>query len=76
MAETQTPAVLWDVVGDKVMVFTLQWPRANALGLPIIEGLRRRAESSQSVSGVSRVGWPLGRRGNRSGVLSARTVVP
>jgi predicted signal transduction protein with EAL and GGDEF domain len=38
--------------------------------------LRRRAESSQSVSGVSRVGCPLGRRSNRSGVLPARTVVP
>ena len=47
MAETQTPAVLWDVVGDKVMVFTLQWPRANALGLPIIEGLSAALDDAE-----------------------------
>lgn len=35
-----TPAVTWDVVKDGVMVVTLQRPRANALGLPIIDGLR------------------------------------
>jgi enoyl-CoA hydratase len=47
MAKTQTPAVLWDVVGDKVMVFTLQWPRANALGLPIIEGLSAALDDAE-----------------------------
>ncbi len=33
------PAVAWEVVKDGVMVITLQRPPANALGLPIIEGL-------------------------------------
>lgn len=39
MSETTAPAVTWDVVKDGVMVVTLQRPRANALGLPIIEGV-------------------------------------
>jgi enoyl-CoA hydratase len=39
MSETTAPAVVWDVVKNGVMVITLQRPRANALGLPIIEGL-------------------------------------
>lgn len=39
MSESAAPAVVWDVVKDGVMVITLQRPRANALGLPIIEGL-------------------------------------
>ena len=36
MSESAAPAVVWDVVKDGVMVITLQRPRANALGLPII----------------------------------------
>lgn len=39
MSEPTAPAVVWDVVKDGVMVLTLQRPRANALGMPIIEGL-------------------------------------
>lgn len=39
MSESAAPAVTWDVVRDGVMVITLQRPPANALGLPIIEGL-------------------------------------
>ena len=39
MSESPAPAVLWDVLKDGVMVITLQRPRANALGLPIIEGI-------------------------------------
>lgn len=39
MSENSAPAVAWDVVKDGVMVITLQRPRANALGVPIIEGL-------------------------------------
>lgn len=39
MSEPTAPAVVWDLVRDGVMVVTLQRPRANALGLPIIEGL-------------------------------------
>ena len=39
MSDTVEPAVAWEVVKDAVLVVTLQRPRANALGLPIIEGL-------------------------------------
>src|SRR5262245_44348018 len=39
MPEVPAPVVIFDVVADGVMVVTLRRPPANALGLPIIEGL-------------------------------------
>jgi enoyl-CoA hydratase/carnithine racemase len=46
------PAVAWQVVKDGVMVVTLQRPRANALGEPIIDGLGAALDEADQRGGI------------------------
>ncbi|EWT07803.1 enoyl-CoA hydratase [Intrasporangium chromatireducens Q5-1] len=48
MTDTPEPAVAWHVATPGVLVVTLQRPRANALGLPIIEGLTEALDSASA----------------------------
>ncbi|MGH3433891.1 MAG: enoyl-CoA hydratase/isomerase family protein [Thermocrispum sp.] len=45
-------AVTWERVGDGVLLVTLQRPPANALGLPIIEGLNAALDDADGVKVV------------------------
>jgi enoyl-CoA hydratase len=45
-------AVTWRQAGDGVRVFTLRCPPANALGLPVIEGLNAALDDADAAGGV------------------------
>jgi enoyl-CoA hydratase len=53
MAEAQTlPAVTWEAAGDGVLSILLERPPANALGLPIVEGLHAALDAADEDPGV------------------------
>jgi enoyl-CoA hydratase/carnithine racemase len=53
MAEAQTvPAVTWEAPGDGVMSVVLERPPANALGLPIVDGLHAALDAADEDPGV------------------------
>ncbi|MEU2001618.1 enoyl-CoA hydratase-related protein [Rhodococcus sp. NPDC019627] len=52
MSETATPAVVWSDVEAGVMTITLQRRPANALGLPIIDGLNEALDAADADGSV------------------------
>nr|ABC33867.1 3-hydroxybutyryl-CoA dehydratase [Rhodococcus sp. T104] len=52
MSETATPAVVWSDVEAGVMTITLQRRPANALGLPIIDGLNAALDAADADGSV------------------------
>jgi enoyl-CoA hydratase len=53
MTEAQTvPAVTWEAAGDGVMSIVLERPPANALGLPIVDGLHAALDAADADPGV------------------------
>jgi enoyl-CoA hydratase/carnithine racemase len=50
MTETTALAVSWKIVGDGIMQFVLDRPPANALGLPIVEGLTLALDAADVAS--------------------------
>jgi enoyl-CoA hydratase/carnithine racemase len=52
MAEATLPAVTWEATGDGVLTVLLERPPANALGLPIVEGLHAALDAADEDRGV------------------------
>jgi enoyl-CoA hydratase len=52
MAEATVPAVTWEATGDGVLTVLLERPPANALGLPIVEGLHAALDAADEDGGV------------------------
>src|SRR5215218_3893760 len=52
MAEATVPAVGWEAPADGVLCIVLERPPANALGLPIVEGLNAALEFADGDPGV------------------------
>ncbi|WP_368680231.1 enoyl-CoA hydratase-related protein (plasmid) [Rhodococcus opacus] len=52
MSDNATPAVSWKVVEDGIMLVTLKHTPANALGLPIIDGLSAALDAADAVGNI------------------------
>jgi enoyl-CoA hydratase len=52
MSETETPVVTWHTESPGVSVVTLARPPANALGLPILDGLHAAIDAAEQDGGV------------------------
>lgn len=52
MSDNAARAVSWKVVGDGIMLVTLKHKPANALGLPIIDGLSAALDAADAVGNI------------------------
>lgn len=52
---TDSPVVTWEQVDDATLVIRLERPPANALGLPLIQGLERAMDHADGLTGLKAV---------------------